>query len=55
MAETIDWLSALSVLGATELMRADVLRTLGAIAKTPDDRDTMVGALVELGYGGPPS
>jgi len=55
MAETIDWLSALSALGATELLQADVLLTLGAIAKTPDDRDTMVGALVEQGFGGPSS
>jgi MoxR-like ATPase len=49
MAETIDWLSALSALGAADLVRADVLLTLGAIAKTPDDRDTMIAALAELG------
>jgi MoxR-like ATPase len=50
MAETIDWVSALSALGATELVRSDILRTLSAIAKTPDDRTTMIGALDELGY-----
>jgi MoxR-like ATPase len=52
MAETIDWLSALSALGAAELVRATLVSTLGAIAKTPDDRDTMLGALVEIGASG---
>jgi MoxR-like ATPase len=52
MAETIDWLSALSALGAAELVRATLLSTLGAIAKTPDDRDTMLGALVDVGASG---
>jgi MoxR-like ATPase len=55
MAETIDWLSALSVLGVSELIRADILRTLGAVAKTPDDRDTITDALDELGYAQPAS
>ena len=41
LAETIDWVSALTVLGASSLGRADGLRTLGAIAKTPDDRDAI--------------
>jgi MoxR-like ATPase len=50
MAEAIDWVSALSVLGASELVRADVIRSLGAITKTPDDRDRVVAALDELGY-----
>lgn len=50
LAEAIDWVSALSALGATELVRADVIRSLGAIAKTPDDRMTMIGALDELGF-----
>jgi MoxR-like ATPase len=50
MAEAIDWVSALSVLGATELVRPDIIRTLGAIAKTPDDRDTIIASLDELGY-----
>jgi MoxR-like ATPase len=52
MAETIDWLSALSALGAAELVRSTLVSTLGAIAKTPDDRDTMLGALVEIGAPG---
>jgi MoxR-like ATPase len=55
MAETIDWLSALSVLGVSELVRADIVRTLGALAKTPDDRTTIVDALDELGYAQPAS
>jgi MoxR-like ATPase len=45
LAESIDWVSALSALGATELVRTDVIRTLGTIAKTLDDRDTILGAL----------
>jgi MoxR-like ATPase len=53
MAETIDWVSALSTLGATELVRADILRTLVSIAKTPDDRTTVTEALDQLGYGQP--
>ncbi len=52
LAEAIDWLGALSVLGAGELVRTDVLRTLSTIAKTPDDRDTITAALDELGYAG---
>jgi MoxR-like ATPase len=48
IAETIDWVSALAALGATELARPDVLLTLGAIAKTPDDRRAMTDALDEL-------
>jgi MoxR-like ATPase len=51
MAETIDWVSALTTLGATELVRDDILRTLVSIAKTPDDRATMTASLNDLGYG----
>jgi len=50
MAETIDWVSALTVLGASELARVDIVLTLGAIAKTPDDRDTVTGELDALGF-----
>jgi MoxR-like ATPase len=49
LAEAIDWLAALSLLGAGELVRDDVLRTLSTIAKTPDDRDTITAALEDLG------
>ncbi|QKW14222.1 MoxR family ATPase [Verrucosispora sp. NA02020] len=48
MAEAIDWVSALSVLGATDLAGDDVLRTIGTIAKTPDDRVTVAAALGTL-------
>jgi len=44
LAETIDWVSALAALGATELAPGDVLRTIGTIAKTPDDRLVVAGA-----------
>jgi hypothetical protein len=47
MAETIDWVSALSALGATDLVDANVVRTLSTIAKTPDDREAIVGAWEE--------
>ena len=50
MAETIDWVSALTALGVSELVRDDVVRTLGAIVKTPDDRQTISGVLGELGF-----
>jgi MoxR-like ATPase len=48
LAETIDWVSALTALRAAELARADVLRSLAAITKTPDDRDAVVAALDDL-------
>ena len=43
MAETIDWVAALSALGATSLIRDDALATIGTIAKTPDDRAAISG------------
>jgi MoxR-like ATPase len=45
LAETINWVAALSALGVGELVRDDVVRTLGALAKTPDDRELLVSAL----------
>jgi MoxR-like ATPase len=45
LAETIDWVSALSALGATDLVREDAIRTVATIAKTPDDRDTILAVL----------
>jgi MoxR-like ATPase len=50
MAETIDWVSALAVLGVSELGRPDIIQTLVAVAKTADDRDVIVAALDDLGY-----
>ena len=48
MAETIDWVSALTILGAADLVRPEVIRTLSAIAKTPDDRTAITGAFGDL-------
>ena len=45
MAEAIDWVAALSVLGAADLSADDVVRTIGTIAKTPDDRAAVAAAL----------
>jgi MoxR-like ATPase len=50
MAELIDWVSALAVLGVAELGRDDVLLTLSAVAKTAEDRDTLTASLDDLGY-----
>jgi MoxR-like ATPase len=48
MAETIDWVSALTALGVTDLMHPEVIRTLSAIAKTPDDRTAIADAFDDL-------
>ncbi|MFI7248900.1 AAA family ATPase [Micromonospora chalcea] len=45
MAEAIDWVAALSVLGVADLSADDVVRTIGTIAKTPDDRAAVAAAL----------
>ncbi|WP_433308543.1 AAA family ATPase [Micromonospora sp. CA-269861] len=45
MAETIDWVGALSVLGVTDLAADGVAQTVGTIAKTPDDRAVVAAAL----------
>ena len=51
VAEAINWVAALSVLGVTELGRADVLSTLGVLAKTPDDREAVLAAADSYGFG----
>jgi MoxR-like ATPase len=48
VAEAINWVAALSVLGVTELVRDDVVATLGTLAKTPDDRELVAASLDEL-------
>src|SRR5680860_406250 len=48
MAETIDWVSALTALGVTDLIHPEVIRTLSAIAKTPDDRTAIADAFDDL-------
>jgi MoxR-like ATPase len=47
VAETIDWVAALVSLGVANLVDPDVSASLGALAKTPDDRAVMREALVE--------
>lgn len=50
VAETIDWVAALVVLGVADLVEAnaaDVVATLGALAKTPDDREIIGQAVSE--------
>jgi MoxR-like ATPase len=49
MAEAIDWVSALTALGVSELVRTDIIRTLGTVTKTPDDYDAVVNVLDEWG------
>ncbi len=51
VAEAINWVAALSALGATELVREVVVPSLGAVAKTPDDRDTVVASLDSYAFG----
>jgi hypothetical protein len=41
LAETIDWVAAHAALAVTDLAPGDLLRTIGTIAKTPDDRATV--------------
>lgn len=50
IAETVDWVSALVTLGVADLVREDVIVSLGALAKTPDDRAVLRGELMK----GPP-
>lgn len=53
LAESIDWLSALTALGVTELTKAHIVLTLGAIVKNPNDGNAVVTALGEPGFGVP--
>ncbi|GAA4355900.1 AAA family ATPase [Angustibacter luteus] len=55
MAETIDWVSALAALGAAELVPQDVVRSLSALAKTPDDRASIIAAVEGATLGQPGS
>ncbi len=49
LAEAIDWLTALTTLGVGRLTRDDVVMTLGAICKTPDDLHTVTDAMDKFG------
>jgi MoxR-like ATPase len=51
VAEAINWVTALSVLGATELVRDDVIASLGALAKTPDDLEVAQQAAHSYVFG----
>jgi MoxR-like ATPase len=51
VAEAINWVTALSVLGATELVREDAIASLGALAKTPDDLDVARQAAASYAFG----
>jgi MoxR-like ATPase len=51
LAEAINWVAALAALGATELVRGTIVPTLGALAKTPDDRDLVVESLDSYAIG----
>jgi MoxR-like ATPase len=47
VAETIDWVAALVSLGVADLVDDSALASLGALAKTPDDRTLIRDAFVE--------
>jgi MoxR-like ATPase len=49
MAEVIDWVAALTALRVSTLTRPAVVTSLGALAKSPDDRETVLAALDALG------
>ena len=51
LAEAINWLAALTALGAGDLVREVVEPTLGALVKTPDDRDLVLGSLDSYALG----
>ena len=51
LAEAINWVAALTALGAGELVRDVVEPTLGALVKTPDDRDLVLGSLDSYALG----
>ena len=51
LAEAINWVAALTALGAGDLVREVVEPTLGALIKTPDDRDLVLGSLDSYALG----
>jgi len=51
VAEAINWVAALAALGATELVREVAVPSLGALAKTPDDRDVVLASLESYAFG----
>jgi MoxR-like ATPase len=51
LAEAINWVAALTALGAGSLVREVVEPTLGALVKTPDDRDLVLGSFDSYALG----
>jgi MoxR-like ATPase len=51
VAEAINWVAALSALGATELVREVVVASVGAVVKTPDDREVLLESLDTYAFG----
>jgi MoxR-like ATPase len=51
VAETIDWVAALVALGVADLTASDAVASLGALAKTPDDRDVIAVAFADYTKG----
>jgi MoxR-like ATPase len=51
VAEAIDWVAALVALGVADLTASDAVASLGALAKTPDDRDVMAVAFADYTKG----
>ncbi|WP_072689792.1 AAA family ATPase [Rhodococcus marinonascens] len=51
VAETIDWVSALAALGVADLVKDDAVRSLSALAKTPDDRTTIQDSFADYAHG----
>jgi MoxR-like ATPase len=47
VAETIDWVAALVSLGVADLVDDSALASLGALAKTPDDRTLIRDTFIE--------
>lgn len=52
IAETIDWVSALSALGVSDLADPGAAVSLAALAKTPDDRDDVGEAFTDFVVAG---
>jgi MoxR-like ATPase len=51
MAEAIDWLSALVALDVGDLVASSAAKALGALAKTPDDRELIMAELQRVDTG----
>ena len=52
VAEAIDWLAALTVLGIEQLDEASIERTLGSVLKYSEDQDVIRAAGLEALVGG---